>query len=320
MAGPKYYGVAGGPEPGVYTSWAKAQHAFLGEAGASRQAFDSLGKAKAWLIEQGMDVSTIKIFQSHFAQYPGFEPESDTTFDEEFKRLAQSQDWIPNSQQYHQERTLAIRNELQNEYFEPALKEEQLSQLTPEQRRIEEEERKLRGYQSLLLEIEKEPRPTIEECVEVLQSTLVNIIDLLDARRFDTKVEVFETFQAFKAHTLQPGKRVDLQTAKEDAFLSKLLQRLSGPKVRRPSRLSGPSRPSRSPLDALSANIPRNLHRRDRKANAYEISQVRNARVSKPSAPDHHGRRAFSMRDVDNEKRAASRRDRRGKVKEEVIF
>jgi viroplasmin and RNaseH domain-containing protein len=215
----KYYGVAGGPGPGLYTSWARAQAAFHDHTGAKWQGFDSPRGAEAWLIEQGVDASTIKIFSSHFAQYSGFEPESNTSFDEEFQRLAQSQDWIPNSQQYHEQRTLAISSKLQNEYWEPALKYEQSSQLTPEQCKKQEDERKIRGYQSLLREINQAPRHTVEKCVDVLQSTLVNIVDLLDARRTGTKVGVFESFRDFKAHTMKPGKRIRLGTAKKNVFL-----------------------------------------------------------------------------------------------------
>ncbi|KAH8693394.1 hypothetical protein GQ44DRAFT_832739 [Phaeosphaeriaceae sp. PMI808] len=40
----------------------------------------------------------------------------DKPFNEEFTRLAQSQDWVPNSQQYHKERILAIKEEIRNEY------------------------------------------------------------------------------------------------------------------------------------------------------------------------------------------------------------
>ncbi|KAH8710248.1 hypothetical protein GQ44DRAFT_626632, partial [Phaeosphaeriaceae sp. PMI808] len=187
--------------------------------------------------------------QSYFAQYPEFEPECDKPFDEEFTRLAQSQDWVPNSQQYHEERTLAIKKEIRNEYWEPALNEVELSRLTQEERKVREDEWNISGYQTLLREVNQEPRHTVKECVEVLQKTLVNIVDLLDARRVGTKVEVFEYFQDFKAHTMKPGKRIHLATARKDAFLSTLLQKLS--------------------------------KSRSRNRKAYKISQVRKARVRK---------------------------------------
>jgi viroplasmin and RNaseH domain-containing protein len=269
-----YYGVAGGPEPGVYSGWAKVQPAIHGHSSARYESFDTLVEAKAWLIDQGADASTSKISQSHFAQYPEFEPESNKPFDEEFKRLAQSQDWIPNSQQYHEQRTLAIKEEIQNEYWEPALKEEELSQLTQEERKLKEDEWKIHGYQTLLREVNAEPRDTIAECVEALQNTLVNIVDLLDARRTGVKAEIFKCFQDFRRHTMKPGKRIHLDTAKKDEFLSTLLQKLRSPK--------NPRR-RRAPLHTLPPNVACKPRGSSKKTKTHNMSQVHNARVSKAS-------------------------------------
>lgn len=269
----KYYGVTGGCEAGVYASLDEAQSAMQGHEDATCQGFDTLIDAKAWLTNQGVDASMIKLFQSHFAQYPEFEPESNKPFDEEFKRLAQSQDWVPNSQQYHEERTLAIKQEIQNEYWEPVLKEEELSQLTSEERRRREEDWKIRGYQALLNEVNKEPRDSIEACVEILQSTLVNIVDLLDARRTGMKVEVFENFKDFRAYTIKPGKRIHLATAKKDAFLSTLLQNLRNAK--------GP-RLHRTLPSTVHSRVVRDLYgRREKKNVSNTVVRVRNARVRK---------------------------------------
>lgn len=72
----------------------------------------------------------------------------------------------------------------------------------------------------------------VVECKRYLKNTLINIVDLINARRTGKRVEVWDSFEKFCAYTLQ--KRIDLREAKKPpGYLASLLQRLSGP----PSRI-----------------------------------------------------------------------------------
>ncbi|TWU70437.1 hypothetical protein ED733_000022, partial [Metarhizium rileyi] len=75
--------------------------------------------------------------QSHFAKFEDFTPNADAPFEHEFTRLASSQDWIPGSQRFTRERTIAMREEIAVHYF-PGSQTVDLS-----------EEEKLQGYRAL---------------------------------------------------------------------------------------------------------------------------------------------------------------------------
>ncbi|KAL0935458.1 uncharacterized protein CTRU02_210049 [Colletotrichum truncatum] len=184
-------------------------------------------------IKEEEEVSDIPMSQSHFAKFDNFTPNDDASFDDEFSRLASSQNWVPGSQVYTQERTIAMRQELQLHYFSQSkLQGEKLT-----------EEEQLRGYQGLCREIRIPERDSIVECKKDLKNTLVNIVDLIDARRVQKDVKVWDDFEAFRAYTLQDEHRINMREAKQDGgYLAALLQRLRDPHSR--SRNRGRSRRS----------------------------------------------------------------------------
>ncbi len=168
--------------------------------------------------------------QSHFARFQNFAPNHDAPFDDEFSRLASSQDWVPGSQKYSQERTIALSQELKLHYFTP------LQPLDSIDEEITEEE-KLRGYQSLCEEVGIPPSDSIEKCKKQLKSTLVNIVDLVDAVRTGKKVKVWDDFDAFCNYTLHPGRMISREKAREDGgYLESLLQDLRGSRHKRQRR------------------------------------------------------------------------------------
>ncbi|KAL7755606.1 hypothetical protein ACKLNR_014133 [Fusarium oxysporum f. sp. zingiberi] len=183
------------------------------------------------------EASDMPMLQSHFAKFDNFTPNDDASFDDEFARLASSQNWVPGSQLYTQERTIAMRQELQLHYFSQS--KLQGDELT--------EEEQLRGYQSLCREVRIPERDSIAECKKDLKNTLVNIVDLIDARRVQKDVKVWDDFEAFRAYTLQDKHRINMHEAKQDGgYLAALLQRLRGPhsrsRNRARSRRSNPGR------------------------------------------------------------------------------
>ncbi|KAJ6784298.1 hypothetical protein PWT90_04247 [Aphanocladium album] len=156
--------------------------------------------------------------QSHFAKFQNFTPNDAASFDDEFARLAASQEWIPGSQLYSQKRTIAINAELKSHYFSSAQ--------SPE-------EAELRGYQDLCGEVGLPRFDTTQECQTKLKKTLVNIVDLIDARRTMKKVKVWDSFAAFRDYTLQDGHTINKEEAKKDGgYLASLLQRLGGRRKR----------------------------------------------------------------------------------------
>ncbi|KAM3548717.1 hypothetical protein ARSEF4850_009251 [Beauveria asiatica] len=168
--------------------------------------------------------------QSHFTKFENFIPDDDAPFDDEFARLAASQEWIAGSQEYTKERTIAMRAELRSHYFSS----QKLEQL-PEDATADEmsKEAILEGYQALCGEVGLTRYDTTEECQRELKKTLVNIVDLIDARRTMKEVKVWQDFEAFRAYTLN-GMTIDVEEAKkEGGHLASLLQRLRGRRGRR---------------------------------------------------------------------------------------
>jgi hypothetical protein len=111
--------------------------------------------------------------QSHFAKFEDFTPNDAAPFDDEFARLASSQQWVSGSQEYTRERTIAIKEELGRHYFSQP---QQLDDIDEEE--LSEEEKALKGYQALCHEVGIDPSDSVEECQRNLKKTLVNIVDL----------------------------------------------------------------------------------------------------------------------------------------------
>jgi hypothetical protein len=201
------------------------------------------------------EASDVPMSQSHFAKFDNFTPNDNVSFDDEFARLASSQNWVPGSQLYTQERTIAMREELQLHYFSQSkLAGDELT-----------EEEQLKGYQSLCREVRIPERDTISECKKDLKNTLVNIVDLIDARRVQREVKVWDDFESFRAYTLQDEHRINMHEAKQDGgYLASLLQRLRGPRSRskncETSRRSNSSRNSGNMVKKRSK--PRRLEKR----------------------------------------------------------
>jgi hypothetical protein len=87
------------------------------------------------------------------------------------------------------------------------------------------EEQILRGYRDLCTEVGIPPSNSVDECKKHLKSTLVNIVDLIDARRTRSVVMVWDNFDAFRAYTLQDEHRINKEEAKKgEGFLASLLQ------------------------------------------------------------------------------------------------
>lgn len=181
--------------------------------------------------------------QSHFSKFQDFVPDDDASFENEFARLASSQSWVPGSQQFTKERTIAMREELKFHFFSQSPLEEEIDEIQDQdqdqdtkmpKKELTPEEIDLQGYQMLCQEVRITPSDSILECKRMLKKTLVNIIDLINTRRTKAEVKVWDDFEAFRRYTLDDEHRIDPNEAKEDGgYLASLLQRLRRPKGRR---------------------------------------------------------------------------------------
>ncbi|KAJ0333751.1 hypothetical protein COL26b_014493 [Colletotrichum chrysophilum] len=159
--------------------------------------------------------------QSHFGKFKNFIADDSAPFDHEFARLASSQEWLPGSQQYTTQRTIAMREELTSRYFPP------MPLITDNNKRTERRlrEQQLEGYQDLCREIGLPLGDSVDECKKSLKRTLVNIVDLIDARRTHSTVTVWQDFHKFRKYTLQDGHRIDKEEAKKgEGIFASLLQ------------------------------------------------------------------------------------------------
>jgi hypothetical protein len=131
-----------------------------------------------------------------------------------------------------------MREELELLYFSQP---QPLADVAEEPKRLTEEQ-KLRGYQDLCEEVGIPPSDSIDECKKHLRSTLVNIVDLIDARRTCAVVQVWHDFDAFREYTLQDKHRINKEEAKRgEGFLASLLQdfRPLGRRKRRGLKMNG---------------------------------------------------------------------------------
>src|SRR5690348_5766207 len=111
--------------------------------------------------------------QTHFDKFEDFVADNTASFDDEFSRLASSQDWVRGTQEYQRQRTVALRSELKLHYFSQSQQSEDEHELTDEE--------KLHGFQALCRQVGIPAGDSIQECKRGLKSTLVNIVDLIDA-------------------------------------------------------------------------------------------------------------------------------------------
>lgn len=91
---------------------------------------------------------------------------------------------------------------------------------------FDEEEVMLQGFQALCREVGKTPGNTVWQCDRILKNTLVNIIDLIDARRKGIPPKVWHTLEEFRRYTLAPpgDKKIPWREANKDPLLRCFLQ------------------------------------------------------------------------------------------------
>ncbi|MCJ1266101.1 hypothetical protein MMC22_005983 [Lobaria immixta] len=143
----------------------------------------------------------------YFAAYPNFIPEPHLPLLENFNRLANAQGW--RKKRCHKERQIYL-----------------LGQYTIHLGEISTG--KLQKWQNLCRELRVDPIPTsITKCKKVLKTNVhVNIIDLMDSRRWGTVVTTFRSRKALVEYTRSSEKTFPLRQAKKDELLEILLRHI----------------------------------------------------------------------------------------------
>lgn len=201
-----------------------------------------------------LDINLAKVAMWLYGYLPGYidiQIISPTYLDIDIRaRISVDIDIRRSAQEYTRERTIAIRQELKLHYFS------QSQPIAEVDEKLTEEDQ-LKGYQDLCREVRIPPRDSIAECKKDLKNTLVNIVDLIDARRMGKEVKVWDDFEAFRNYTLRDEHRINMHEAKEDGgHLASLLQRLRDP---RPQRRRGGRRDDRGSREFKSRRVTKNV-------------------------------------------------------------
>ncbi|KAH0559522.1 hypothetical protein GP486_003961 [Trichoglossum hirsutum] len=137
-------------------------------------------------------------------QSEGFAPDPTAPLVVEFKRLARSQGWGKDSNQYKEQRAVCYVAEFEAHYGNKS--------------------ERLEGWQSLCREVHITPVPTsISKCKKELRKVWVNIVDLIDCRRTGQRVTLHSSRNALRKYSKKHGKIFSLKAAKNNGFLAALL-------------------------------------------------------------------------------------------------
>lgn len=241
-----FYAVARGRQPGIYHTWAECRKQVDGFSDARYKKFKTLAEATEFCAVYGGG--------GHFSQFTSeaFEPDDKASFGEEWARLSQSQGWTRGTKHYNEQRACALRNELQTHFFAspsralPAIKSEESEGESADAGALaepptEEEHQRhvaaveLFGFQTMCKAVGKRPGDTVGECKRLLNQTLVNIVDLIDAYRTGGEgvVRAWNDFEAFRVYTLNSAggdKTIPVKLAKKDPLLKCFLQNFRTPR------------------------------------------------------------------------------------------
>jgi hypothetical protein len=156
----------------------------------------------------------------------------------------------PGTKAYRRERTLAVSQELKHHHsgISPERLGKGLDRDSPEFQ--------LDIYQDICREVDLEPSDTIADCTwDPKHKTLENIPDLIDTQPTGKKPVPWDDFDELSDYRGRPGNFMDLEVAKQDEFLSVLLQKLTGRELPR-TVPQAPAKESRnSALDAFKLNM-----------------------------------------------------------------
>jgi len=114
----RFYSVARGITPGIYTSWADASKQVTECRYSKYKRFDTLEDAQAYFTQHSRRKNPKpKLHQNPFQSYDNFTPNPTASFVDEFDRLASSQGWQPGTQAFKEHKVEALSAEIRRCFF-----------------------------------------------------------------------------------------------------------------------------------------------------------------------------------------------------------
>ncbi|KAK7686026.1 hypothetical protein QCA50_010837 [Cerrena zonata] len=145
-----------------------------------------------------------------FARFQSFDYRDDTPVIAEYRRLSRHEGWkrgSEESKEMYEEFRFALIEEFNNIYG------------------MDEDD--IESWQYLCTMLDVDPVPDdLEDCREIVLSTHVNLVDLLDAHRTGRAVRIFETEEELSRYTIATRKFFPLDEAKEGGVLRYLLRHI----------------------------------------------------------------------------------------------
>jgi hypothetical protein len=230
-----YYAVAKGRKLGIYDDWDEAKKQIDKFCGSGYAKFPDRKSAARYLRMNGIPDDEIRLFRKTFRQQPNFTPNPTSSFKEEFKRFASSQQ-LPVSVA-RRARVDAIRDEIIQHFLPEGVR------ISAEQDNDQgyvnlDDDQTLKIFQAMCHKAGKKICSTIDESLlELKKRPFVNIMDFVDTFRTGECVRTFKNWHEFKKYTYA-GRTIEMQLAKNNEFLAPLLQDLTrGPNAVDPRKV-----------------------------------------------------------------------------------
>jgi hypothetical protein len=230
-----YYAVAKGRKLGIYDDWDEAKKQIDKFCGSEYAKFPDRKSAARYLRMNGIPDDEIRLFRKTFRQQPNFTPNPTSSFKEEFKRFASSQQ-LPESVA-RRARVDAIRDEIIRHFLPEGVRIS--AEQDDDQGYVNlDDDQTLKIFQAMCHKSGKKIYSTIDESLlELKKRPFVNIMDFVDTFRTGKGVRTFKNWNEFKKYTYA-GRTIEMQLAKNNEFLAPLLQDLSrGPNAVDPRKV-----------------------------------------------------------------------------------
>ncbi|KAK2459465.1 hypothetical protein APHAL10511_008525 [Amanita phalloides] len=155
--------------------------------------------------------------EGFFSDYPEFDYDATAPVSQEYRRLKEHFDWMPQSQAEKKAKSA----------FGTAMGKQFASFYGTSVYDIE-------AWRALCEALGVDPIPeTVAECRDIVRLTHVNLVDFIDIRLTGKPIKIFETEKELREYTKDEGKYYPKESAKESGVLRYLLRKiLRAPKSR----------------------------------------------------------------------------------------
>ncbi|KAK7685908.1 hypothetical protein QCA50_010715 [Cerrena zonata] len=157
-----------------------------------------------------VEVTNLRPIDKFFANFPTFNYRRHAPLNDEFARLRKHQGWEPRTKE---------NTEMYGEFRNALIAEFNAT--------YGMDENDIRSWQYLCTLLRIDPVPTsMERCREIVLSTHVNLVDLLDTHRTGKQVTIFETEAELRHYTIERKRFFPLDEARQGGVLKYLLRHI----------------------------------------------------------------------------------------------